>query len=72
MNSLDYEKIYRFTNVPGLYVDMAGNFQHDDKPVKKVCNNGSLAVQVGSRKFGIKKLRKTAFKDFKPKNICPF
>ena len=70
MSNLDM--IYRFTNAPGLYVDMDGNFHHDDKPVKKICNNGSLAIQVGSRKFGIKKLRKTAYKDFKPRYTCPF
>jgi len=59
------EQIFRFKNVAGLYVDMKGNFHHDTKKVKKVCNNGSLSIQVGNVKYGAGKLRKTAYRDFK-------
>ena len=66
------QQIFRFRNVPGLYVDMQGNFHHDTKRVKKVCNNGCLSIQVGSSKFGIKKLRTTAYKDFIDDFVYPF
>ena len=72
MDSLDIEQIFRFRNVEGLYVDMDGVFYHDIKPVKKVCNNGCLSIQVGSSKYGVKKLRKNAYKDFKEKYKLPF
>ena len=66
------KQIFRFRNVIGLYADKDGSFHHPDKSVKKVCNNGSLSVQVGSIKYGIKKLRKNAYKDFMEDYISPF
>ena len=66
------KQIFRFHNAPGLYVDMNGIFHHDTKRVKKVCNNGSLAIQVGSIKYGAGKLRKTAYKDFITEYELPF
>ena len=66
------KQIFRFRNVIGLYAEKDGSFHHPDKPVKKVCNNGSLSIQVGSSKYGIKKLRKNAYKDFMEDYISPF
>jgi hypothetical protein len=71
-NLLAMKQIFRFHNVPGLYVDMDGIFHHDTKKVKKVCNNGSLSIQVGSTKHGAGKLRKNAYKDFIDDFKLPF
>lgn len=66
------KQIFRFRNAEGLYVDMQGVFHHDTKKVKKVCNNGSLSIQVGSKKYGAGKLRKNAYKDFIDDFVMPF
>jgi len=55
------QKVFRFKNIPDLYADEAGNFFYNNTPVKKVYNNGTLAVRVGKTKLGIKKLRTLAY-----------
>lgn len=64
--------IFRFKGFDNLHCDMDGNFFVNDKPVKKVYNNGSLAILVGKSKLGIIKLRKLAYKHEKEDCIAPF
>lgn len=53
---------YCFTDVPGLTWH-SGKFWMNDAEVKKVYNNGSVALLLyGSQKKSIKKLRRTAVK----------
>jgi hypothetical protein len=66
------KQIFRFRNVEGLYAEMDGSFHHPEKRVKKVCNNGGLAIQIGRTKYGIKRLRKNAYKDFIDDYKYPF
>ena len=53
---------YTFSGYKGLYADEKGQFYYKDKPVKKVYNNGSISVLVGTTKIGLIKLRKLAVK----------
>lgn len=68
----EYEVVYKFTNIENLYCDLKGNFFYNDKPVKKVYNNGSIAVKIGNSKRGLISLRKQAYKSQKEKIYCPF
>jgi hypothetical protein len=53
---------YSFTDVDGLTWH-SGKFWMNDKEVKRVYNNGSIALLLyGYQKKSIKKLRKTAVK----------
>jgi len=51
---------YYFTNVEGLFWH-SGKFWFNEQEVKQVYNNGSKSILLyGSRKMGVKKLRKSA------------
>lgn len=72
MRNLDSDIVYKFKNIPDLHCDLDGNFYYKDKPIKKVYNNGSLAVKIGNSKRGLISLRKQAYKSQKEKIYCPF
>ncbi len=72
MSNLDYDIIYKFKGIDNLYADHKGDFFYNDRPIKKVYNNGSLSVLIGKSKRGIIKLRKLAYKTYKQKEILPF
>lgn len=44
MDKLDFDVIYKFRGIENLYADENGLFYYNDKPVKKVYNNGSLSM----------------------------
>ena len=71
-NTMTREKVYRFKNVPNLYADIHGNFFFKNYPVRKVYNNGTMAVRIGKTKLGIKKLRSLAYVSFAIKENLPF
>lgn len=51
---------YYFTNIEGLFWH-SGKFWFNEVEVNKIYNNGSLSLLMyGSKKIGIKKLRKFA------------
>jgi len=64
--------IFRFHGMENLYCDLDGNFFFNDKPIKKVYNNGSLAININGSKKGIIKLRKLAYKTQIEDSYCPF
>jgi hypothetical protein len=66
------EKVYRFHGIEDLYSDAKGCFFFKNKLVPTVYNNGSLAVRVGRKKYGLKKLRTLAYLTYQKKNDCPF
>ena len=66
------KEIFRFKGIDGLYCDMDGNFFYNDRPTRKVYNNGSLSVMVGKSKRGIISLRKIAYKELIIEDVCPF
>lgn len=72
MGCLDFETVYKFKGIESLHCDLKGNFFYNEKPIKKVYNNGSVAVLVGKSKFGLIKLRKLAYKSKIEINECPF
>jgi len=72
MNNLDFEEVYKFNGIDNLHCDLKGNFYFNNKPIKKVYNNGSLSVLIGKSKRGIKTLRKLAYKSTKEKEYSPF
>ena len=64
--------IFRFNGFENLYCDTKGNFFLNDKPIKKVYNNGSLSIIINGSKRGLIKLRKLAYKDKLGIDILPF
>jgi hypothetical protein len=50
---------FLFPNHEGL-IWHSGSFWFGDRELKRVCNNGSLAVDFFGSKLGVKKLRKQA------------
>lgn len=68
----DFEVIYKFTGIENLYCDLKGNFFYNEKPIKKVYNNGSIAVKIGNSKRGLISLRKIAYKTEREIFFCPF
>jgi len=65
------QKVYKFKGIENLFADMNGNFFFNQTPVPKVYNNGSAAVRIGKRKFGIKKLRSLAYVSYVLTDDCP-
>ncbi len=57
-----FKTIYRFKGINGLYADENGDFFFNDKPARKIYNNGSIAVLCGRSKKGLIKLRSLAYK----------
>lgn len=57
---MDYE--YQFKGIDGLRCDMKGNFALANEPIKKQWRAGQVFVKVGYRRYGIKTLRKLAYK----------
>lgn len=72
MSCLDFETVYKFKGIENLHCDLKGNFFFNEKPIKKVYNNGSVAVLAGKSKLGLIKLRKLAYKSKIEVNECPF
>ena len=72
MKNLDSEVVYKFKGLPDLHCDLTGCFFYKNKPIKKVYNNGSIAVLVGKSKRGVISLRKIAYKSKIEVDICPF
>ncbi len=66
------ETVYKFKGINDIYCDLSGTFFFKDKPVKKVYNNGSIAILCGKSKLGIVKLRKLAYKSEIEIINCPF
>jgi len=64
--------VYKFKGIENLYADLKGNFFYNNKPTKKVYNNGTIAILCGRTKRGIIKLRTIAYKSTIQENICPF
>lgn len=65
MNKENVIEIYEFPNyAPELYADSKGNFwrKDNDRFVDTKYYNGRICVQVGNKRYGIKKLRSTAVK----------
>jgi hypothetical protein len=56
--------IYKFKNTDDIYADMCGKFYRtkDDRPIPTCYHNGRIAVRNGTKRYGIKKLRKNAVK----------
>lgn len=66
------ETVYKFKGVDNLHCDLKGNFFYNEKPVRKIYNNGSIAISVNKSKLGLNKLRKLAYKSQIEINECPF
>jgi hypothetical protein len=66
--------IYKFHHTSDIYADESGNFfrSSDDKLLKKVYHNGRIAIRDGTKYYGIKRLRKNAYKSEKEIIDCPF
>ncbi len=64
--------IFRFHGFENLYCDLKGNFFLNDKPIKKIYNNGSISIIINGSKKGLIKLRKYAYKDKLEIDSCPF
>jgi len=62
IKSMITKQIFRFRGIENLYCDMNGNFFFNNKPARKVYNNGTVSVMVGKSKKGIISLRKLAYK----------
>jgi hypothetical protein len=71
-SKLEYEVIYTFPSVPGLVALLDGSFEYNNRPVRKIYNNGSLSVLCGQKKKGIIKLRKEAVKSTREIINIPF
>ena len=63
---------YTFAGYPNLTADEKGQFYFRNKPVRKVYNNGSIAVLVGTTKIGLITLRKVATKTITEELHLPF
>ncbi len=57
---MDYE--YQFKGIPNLRCDMAGNFNYKNLPIKKQWRTGQVFIKIENKRYGIKTLRKLAFK----------
>ncbi len=66
------ETVYKFKGVENLYCDLKGDFFYNEKPIRKIYNNGSVSVLVGNSKRGLIKLRKLAYKTQIEIIKCPF
>jgi len=66
------QEVYKFKGIDNLYCDLSGNFFLDEKPIKKVYNNGSVSIIINKSKRGLIKLRKLAYKSEIEKIDCPF
>ena len=67
--------IYTFPNyAPEIYVDEKGRFwtMSDNRLIKTRYYNGRICVQVGVKRYGIKKLRKNSKKSEREITNCPF
>ena len=66
--------IYRFSHTPDIYSDMDGRFFRmiDDRPLKTCYHSRRIAVRDGMKIYGIKRLRKNAYKSEKEVSDCPF
>jgi hypothetical protein len=50
------ETVYKFTGIENLHCDLKGNFHFNDKPIKKVYNNGRTSKTT--TRWKIKKQKK--------------
>lgn len=59
--------IYRFKHAPDIYANEEGVFYRmsDDRPIKTIFHAGRVAVRDRKRIYGIKRLRKNAYKSNK-------
>jgi len=66
--------IYKFKHTSDIYADINGVFYHSitDKPLPTCYHNGRVAVRNGTKRYGIKRLRKNAVKSTKEINDTPF
>ena len=65
--------IYRFSHTSEVYSNMKGEFfrMSDDLPLKLCYHSRRVAVRDGVKIYGIKRLRKNAYKS-KEIPDCPF
>jgi hypothetical protein len=66
--------IYRFRHASEIYSDMKGNFfrMDNDKPLKVCYHSRRIAIRDGVKIYGVKRLRKNAYKSEKEISDCPF
>ena len=62
---MDFE--YQFKNIPNLRCDLSGNFFYKDEPIKKQWRPGQIFIKIENKRYGIKTLRKVAFKTIEDK-----
>ena len=75
MNKQNVITIFEFpTYAQELYADANGKFWRKDNDifVDTKYYNGRICVQIGKKRYGIKKLRLNAIKTTKTINECPF
>jgi hypothetical protein len=67
-------EIYKFKHTDEIYSDMKGVFYRfkDDKPIPICYQNGRIAIRDRNKFYGIKRLRKNAYKTTKELIDIPF
>jgi hypothetical protein len=69
---MSIENVYLFRGVDGLHSDTDGNFFYNEKAIKKYWRVGQIYIQIKEKRYGIKTLRKLAYKSTKEKEYLPF
>ena len=57
---MDFE--YNFRGIDGLRCSADGEFNYNNTPIKKQWRAGQIFVKIGSKRYGMKTLRKLAYK----------
>jgi len=65
--------IYRFKGIDLFYSDMQGNFYLlNGIPIKKQYHNGRNCIRIKQKRYGLKTLRKLAYKSYIVEENLPF
>jgi len=69
------QTVYEFPEyAPNIYADEQGKFwdKLTDRLIDTKYYNGRICLQLGSKRYGLKKLRATAIKTTRVVSDCPF
>lgn len=69
---MNYKNVFKFKNIPDLYCEEDGSFYYKEKLIHKRYRVGQIYLQLDKKRFGIKTLRKIAYKAKIEINDLPF